>query len=407
MFKQARVRRIIASIALLAAFAMLPVLAALAQGELQLGNQTYSRASAPALRMPVTRSARFFRGVGGVAFSAVAQGQRGQIVTALRYDPAAADGQRLVISVREKDGSTQTARGHIYDWQLVPTAEYALDENGSAVTLFGSLENKTLENVTLATGGRVINYHPRLQDTLLGLRLFQADILIIQPNAADLFKENGRIIVGIGEGKHNLVENQARFRQISEWQDAQATLGNKYQSYVVGDLDQRVTFAAASGAITFTGTPSWNAWRRKYRSSTDLAKVEMLEKQYDSRVTSYNTLVGSFNAGTTRSQQTAAKLAALKTEIEALEKQLEDLNAIEEMPEYSRSLSQRIKELDGINPVVYQSVKTVMYYRALFKHYQGQNLQGYAAFVKSLNGVPVRPSVTTPTIQRRPAPQNP
>jgi hypothetical protein len=402
MLKQARVRKFVAFFAVVAAIATLPMLVALAQGELQLGTQTYSRASAPALRMPVTTSGRFFRGVGGVAFGAVAQGQGGQLVTALRYDPAAADGQRLVITVRSKDGSTQTARGRIYDWQLVPTAQYALDENGSAVTLFGDLEDKQLENRVLEDGGRVINYHPRLQNTLLGLRLFQADILIIQPNAADLFKENGVILRGTGEGQHSLLDNQARFNKIVEWQQSQEILGNQYQSYVVGDINQRVTFAAAGGSITFTGSPFWNAWRPKYRSAADLAKVDALEIRHDARVTSYNALVRSINAGGA-SQATEAKLTALRGEIDSIEEQLEELNAIEQMPEYSRALSQRITDLDGINPVVYQSLKTVMHYRALFKHYQGQNLPGFAAFVKSLSGVPVRPAVSTPTIQGPPA----
>lgn len=402
MVKQARVRRIGAWFAVVAALATLPMLVALAQGELQLGTQTYSRASAPALRMPVTTSARFFRGVGGVAFGAVAQGQGGQVVTALRYDPAAADGQRLEITVQSKDGSTQTIRGRIYDWQLVPTAQYALDENGSAVTLFGNLQDKQLENRILKNGGRVINYHPRLQNTLLGLRLFQADILIIQPNAADLFKENGVILRGTGEGPHSLLDNQARFNKIVEWQESQEILGNQYQSYVVGDINQRVTFAAANGSITFTGSPFWNAWRPKYRSAADLAKVEALATRHDARVTSYNALVRSINTGGA-SQATEAKLSALRDEIESIEKQLEELNAIEQMPEYSRALSQRIADLDGINPVVYQSLKAVMHYRALFKHYQGQNLQGFDAFVKSLSGVSVRPAVSTPTIQGPPA----
>ena len=49
--------------------------------------------------------------------------------------------------------------------------------------------------------------------------------------------------------------------------------------------------------------------------------------------------------------------------------------------------------------MVYRTVKVVMHYRALFKHYQLQNARGYSAFLKSLSGVRVQPAVTTPTIQ--------
>jgi len=102
--------------------------------ELQLGNVTYARAAAPTLRMPVTRSARFFRGVGGVAFSAVAVGLPSLYVHSLQYDASAPDGQRLVVAVGPRGGPIQKVRGNIYAWQLVPIARYALDENGSAVT---------------------------------------------------------------------------------------------------------------------------------------------------------------------------------------------------------------------------------------------------------------------------------
>lgn len=397
-----RTRVLIASAVLVALAGLLPSL--LAQSQLQLGNQTYSRAAAPPLRMPVTRSARFFRGVGGVAFSAVAQGQGGQVVDALRYDSTAADGQRLQVTVRSKDGSTHTARGGLYDWQLVPTAEFALDENGSAVTLFGQLDDEQQHLLTLASGGRVINYHPKLQDTLLGLRLFQADILIIQPNAADLFARDGKIILGAGEGAHDYARNMERFEQITAWQESQARLGLQYQSYVVGDLDAQVTFTVAKGVLTFTGSPSWTAWRRRFRAPEDIAKVEALEERLEPKIDTYNTLLGSMQAGQTPEASATPRLTQLRAEIAAIEKQLEHLNAVEQMPEYSRALSQRIAELNGINPVVFRSVKAVMHYRALFKHFERQNPQGFAAFVKSLNGVRVAPAVTTPTIQSAPEP---
>src|SRR2546423_8161850 len=80
-------------LALLASFAVF------AQDSLQLGDMSYSRAPAPHLRQPVTRSAAFFRGVGGIAFHAVAQGEGGLSVTRLAYDAAAPDGQRLIVHV--------------------------------------------------------------------------------------------------------------------------------------------------------------------------------------------------------------------------------------------------------------------------------------------------------------------
>ena len=334
MFTRLRTKRSVFSVLLAAGLVLLPVLVGYAQGELQLGNQSYTRAAAPALRMPVTRSVRFFRGVGGVAFSAVAKGQLGRVVTELRYDPTALDGQRLVIVTSSPNGTPTTVRGAIYDWQLVPIANYANDENGSAVTLFGRLSDQTREADTHSARGRVINYHPQLDNTLLGLRLFQADILIFQPNAADLFSQNGQAILGAGERGHDLAKNQDRYRQIAQWQESQEQLGNSYQSYVVGDLDQQVTFAVQGGAISFTGSPYWAAWRPKHRSSADRAKIERLADDYRTKAESHDAVVRAAKASSVAPTiSTLLRLQTLKTEIDSIEKQLEELNAIEEMPE--------------------------------------------------------------------------
>ena len=163
--------------------------------------------------MPVTRSVRFFRGVGGVAFSAVAKGQLGQAVTELRYDPTAPDRAAPGdLHQLPKWLDHHRARRHL---RLAIGADRRIadDENGSAVTLFGRLSDQAREAETHSARGRVINYHPQLDNTLLGLRLFQADILIFQPNAADLFSQNGRAILGAGERGHDLAKNQDRYRQ--------------------------------------------------------------------------------------------------------------------------------------------------------------------------------------------------
>jgi hypothetical protein len=370
--------------------------------ELQLGNVTYARAAAPTLRMPVTSSARFFRGVGGVAFSAVAVGTPSLYVHSLQYDAAAPDGQRLVVGVGPRGGPTQKVRGKIYDWQLVPVARYALDENGSAVTLFGRLDDEKEEGAALATGQRVINYHPRLDNTLVGLRLLQADVLIIQPNAADLFKRDGKLLLGAGESGHNYERNLARFQQISTWQKLMADKGQqyRYQSYVVGDLNQRVTFAVSGEILTFTGEPFWNAWQSKPPSATN-PKMEALVARHDKLVDEYNANIRLLKASGENKQalKIMAALTTRKTEIESVESQIEALNEVVQMPEFSNALSQRIRELDGINPVVYGTLRTVMHYRALFKHFQQQNQPGFSAFVTSLDAVPIRPAVTTPTLQ--------
>ncbi len=399
MFKRLHVRHAAAAAVAIVAV-LLSTFVGLAQGGLELGGLAYSRAAAPALRMPVTRSAGFFSRVGGVAFSAVANGEDGLFVSGLRYEASAADGQRLAVTLRRPDGTTLTVRPHIFDWQLVPIARYAMDENGSAVTLFGRLQDKNLEARTRAArNGRAINYNPRLDNTLVGLRLLQADMLIIYPDAADLFREGSRILLGAGEQGHDLTANQRRFAALAEWQEEQSLRGNEYQSYVVGDIDQHVTFSVRNGTLTFTGRPYWDAWRRKHRSAADRANATRLVDAYEADRATYNALVGKIKGGTATAQD-VDRQRRLGEELETIEAQFEELNAVEEMPEYSRALSDRIAELDGVNPIVYRNLVTVMHYRALFKHFQRRNRPGFTAFVNSLTTVALRPDVRTPTVQR-------
>lgn len=381
---------------------------ALAQEMLQLGSMSYARAEAPHLRMAVSTSPRFFRMVGGVAFSAIAEGSDDLHVTGLRYDPSAADGSRLLVTVQRRDQAMQV-RPLIFDWELIPIARFARDENGSAMTLFGQLKDKTLERQVLDRQDRIINYHPALDNTLLGQRLFQADILIIQPNAAHVFRDGRGLLLGAGEGGHDPQRNLQAFNTVQRWQEDQASKGDVYQSYVVGDIDRKVTFDVKGGRLVFSGQPYWAAWKSRHSLSEIRSRVEQLEERYESQVAAYNKSVDEAAARApqmtaTARQQLMSSLKERRAKVDALEKQLkaevEAASAVDQMPQYSARLSKLIASVDGINPLVYSAVTKVMHYRALFKHYQRRDAAGYEAFVKSVGGIEPSPKVVTPTVQQ-------
>jgi hypothetical protein len=385
---------------------------ALAQEMLQLGSMTYARAEAPYLRMPVSTSHSFFRKVGGVAFSAVAEGNDGLLVTDLRYDSAVADGSRLVMTLRRRDQSFQI-RAPLFDWELIPIARFARDENGSAMTLFGQLKDKNLEKQTLDREARIINYHSALDNTLLGQRLFQADILIIQPNASHVFRNGDALILGPGESGHDPERNLAAFKGVQRWQEEQASKGNLYQSYVVGDLGQKVAFNVQGGKLVFSGRPYWAAWKNHYSQEDMQARVEQIKtglgKKYEDMIASYNSAIDDVTARkhsmtASEQRQVMESLEKKKGQIEALEKQLESemdaVTAVDQMPEYSAQLSEKIASVGGVNPLVYAAVTKVMHYRSLFKHFQRRDAAAYSRFVQSIANVEPKPSTTTPTVQR-------
>ena len=68
------------------------------------------------------------------------------------------------------------------------------------------------------------------------------------------------------------------------------------------------------------------------------------------------------------------------------------------MPDYSRKLSDKIRQSGGINPAVYDSLRRTLRYAAFFRHVKQRDAAMYAEFVKSLAGLTPSPSVQTPTV---------
>ena len=373
---------------------LLFVVSAHAQSLLQLGELSYSRAPAPHLRKAVTLSPSFFRAVGGVAFNTTAEGRDGLIVTGLKYSPALKDGARLVVTIKKPGVKERHVASQIYDWQLVPIARFAESDDGSAMTLFGSLNDSEFQDNLIQSGGRAINYHPALDNTLVGLRMMQADIMLFDPNAVDLPKIVGKgYVLGKGESQPNINNNKRRFQIVRKLIEEERELGNTYSSYVVGDLNSSIEFYIQNNRLQFSGHPTWTMWDNPadYKSASEFMRLaveayegnKMAQSQLNMRYSSLENL-----------NKAAAKYSAI----------LERYNG-KEVPtiineELSSKVSSLVKKQDGINPVVYKTLITVMQYRALFKHFKKRNPEAYKRFVSSLSKVDVIPVVTTPTVQR-------
>jgi hypothetical protein len=112
----------------------------------------------------------------------------------LSYRPEESDANRLWVTVDGRESSTT-----VYDWQLIPIAKFADSPYTSCVTLFGELDDRAEGRRLLANRDGVLNYHSAFVDTLIGLRLFQLDILIDEPYATDLPTLKGKYILGAGE----------------------------------------------------------------------------------------------------------------------------------------------------------------------------------------------------------------
>ena len=261
MFSSLRTRILPRSLAVALAV-LLPIAQALELGALSLAHVPAHPMSSVTFSRAPSGFAAFARAVGGVAFIGTAASTDGTSISRLRYDAAAPDGRRLLAEIRRSNGVKETVTVEAYDWILVPLARLVATDATGAVTLFGSLKDSDLqEELVREKNAMIANYHPALENTLLGLRLLQADMMPFEENATDLFKERGQYILGAGEVAPNdgdLKANRAAFRKVSQWAEQQPF---RHTSYITGDVDNKVTFATQGGKLKLTGEPTWYCWR--------------------------------------------------------------------------------------------------------------------------------------------------
>ncbi|MCE5238534.1 hypothetical protein LLH23_08585 [bacterium] len=345
-------------------FALAALLPTLGQAKLQLGGQTLAFAPAHTLRGPhLSPNLRRFEqgivdkevldllaGTGGIAFDGVATPANGREVAGLSYDANRPDGQRLQVVLADGKGTVTTVTALIPDWQLVPIARFAAKDEGSCVTLFGHLQNESDEKARRERRERIINYHADFEDTLLGLRLFQADALLLRlyrdgqlvltRDCCDLPKLDGEYILGDGEMKPDVQANTERYDKF--WSAVKDRLmpGGEWvhHSYVICDFGQTVTFDLNGQALSLTGDPIWYFWG----------------------------------------------LDADRTPIP--------------LPQLNGPVSDTVKQLEGINPTVYRALVNTMRYAAFLRHVKASSPEQFASFIRSVAGVGWEPDVSTPTV---------
>lgn len=387
----------------LSAMIFLPSTIAVA-GELQLGPITFSIVPS---HPPIALGASPVRDdqIGGIVFRSVAQPEAGLRVLNAWYDVKKPDGQRLAVKVSTPAGTVITfVFTGLYDWQLVPIAHLAKDDTDELVTLFGSLENHAETLMLRKQGHLIVNVHPVLQHTLLGLRLVQADMLLLSPptrNGAslptfikevvcDLPMEKGVYILGAGETPPSLSVNKQTYDRMNQFRTEFFRNIGLGRAYVIYDDPTEIGFSVSASGFSLTGNPSWAFWRYRADSpefldqlSTDLAPqvAERLRAERHPPESSRKRAIEIYNA---------LWYDALTSE---------EAREMEWMPEEaSLSLSAQINQAEGGNPTVYQALVNTMLYRAFFRHLFHQDTAMYLRFVQSLPPLLRLKNISTPAI---------
>ncbi|MCL2327524.1 MAG: hypothetical protein FWC39_03305 [Bacteroidetes bacterium] len=317
-------------------------------------------------------SLNFVSKVGGVAFLAEAEPNdtiKNENIK-IAYNVNKPDGYRLEITIGEK-----TLSPYLPDWQLIPIVKYVNSDYNACVSLFGENGNNSSYEIT---------YHPAFNNTLLGIRLLQADIALMDLSVNwQLPTFNSNQILGEGESIKNKNSWQEDAMKIQN-----LTHAGNFSAWVLTDDDTRVVFNIQNNTFSMTGTPYYHFWRYGAGLREKQAKRNNLVSEYNAQVKLYNT-------GRGNQAQIEQNLKKIKQEMEELDKSIDK----EVTADYAtiNKLKNKYDLLEQYNPCVYSAIKNVMQYSAFFRYVKKKDPTNWDTFYNRCSSVHIKPVVKTPT----------
>lgn len=335
----------------------------------------------------------FLNSIGGVAFAATADPNADWEIVDLTYAGSRPDGQRLQLQVRAKGaGDVRTVQASIPDWLLAPLARFAASPEFSCFTYFGALSDQAQERKVRASEGHILNYHSAFTNTLLGLRLMQLDLLLLYPDSAHIVEQKGRALLGTGEAEPDVAGNGRHLAAVQHYLSAEGQRGNRFQSYVVCDHGQHITWSVLNGRLVLAGDPVWYCWRYKPGVAGRFQEV-----QKEVNVSANEQLRREFERNPTMSQGEQHLRFSALFDAEASRRM------VQAMPEFTEALSARIRAEQGINPLVYNAAAQTMRIAAFFRRVKSEQPAAWQKFAGTMAHLQTAPACETPTVLLLPA----
>jgi hypothetical protein len=304
--------------------------------------------------------------VGGVNLEGVAAVSPPSSDLSVTYNPGRPDGERLQI----------TAWGHTYtsnipDWELKPIALLANSKYTADVSLFG--DGPDPEHYYY------IQFHPALKNTLLGVRILQADIMLMDPKSLYAVPRlQGNVILGRGESLPSTVTSANAADKII---DLMALY--PIQSWILTDINTQISFSQTSSGGHFSAAPYYYFW-------TSVAN----RLRFDRHLFKY------VRNQTSNSDERSRINRALDN-VRAAEQRVTEDTPPEALTEVTNKLRQKENLLSDLNPLVWHAVQITTEYTGLFRHIKQTNPAAWASFISQLRSVSISPSVETPTQWKR------
>ncbi len=325
----------------------------------------------------------FVGSVGGAALDSVLKLGHGVKAETLSiyYKPGKPDGKRLTLKLDNNSYPME-----IYDWQLIPIAKYSDSKYNSCVSLFGPETTEKEYHIV---------YHKAFTDTLLGLRLLQADILLMDMTKFwDLPKNTttGRYYLAEEGGETAPKLTLEIISAASDLSKLKQQYSDKFQSWVLTDQDTNVILNKnPKNSLYFSGKPYYHFWKAKKPNPNKLyGHAEMLYKNGDPQIKHYFKSI-YYAKNNKQKQQISERL--FKYTYDKMDKKGEFVYIANELIDKFKA---KMHYVETVNPAVYKAVKNTMHYSALFRYVKQNNPSNWRAFKNSINNVTVE-NIITPT----------
>lgn len=324
------------------------------------------------------RSYRFVGRVGGVNFEGSVDLRDFDID--LDYDPGKPNGERATITL---DGRDYTIP--LYDWELRPIVNYADSEFTAVASIFG--DGPDMERY------RYIDYHPAFEDTHLGMRLLQADIILMDPiNFSEAPKVDGEAVYLAGEQR----ERPEAERMLATLRVFEMMSAHDFQAWVLTDSGLEPEIVKTEGTISVDLEPYFFFWRSDTsdaqglidRFNAEVEAAQPLSQQYDSAFTAYQ----QAPAGSTQEQSALREVRRLEQQLEPVVNRINELRAqidafepeIEDVPELTTEVQANSEVYRSIAPFVFDAVYRTAQYAALFRGAKASNSSDWQDFYREV-----------------------
>ncbi|MDR3266741.1 MAG: hypothetical protein LBT24_04130 [Tannerella sp.] len=345
----------------------------------------------------------FHAGIGGVSFEAVAVPATGLTNQNIALDY---EGGNLLVKIGDK-----VFYPKLSEWQLIPIVKFADSPYQVAFSALGDTTNNKEAQC---------KYHPAFLNSLLGLRIFQIDLLNIPGVLWDLPKDKERNYI-LAESENSYIPRKDSVLNVKLYEELIGS-GRQFTSFLFTDKYAEIIFDTEGNKLSFSGHPDYFFTKNNmdaekvsglreqveyyYQEVSENAKI-FLGNQYTSDLDPKTNLSGLRKKLDENKNKAANnpfpfyRLRDALTALDSLNKLSNEQIGIkfQTLDSFSASFGKNWTLLKKYNYPVYAAMENISHWAAFFRYVKKTNPDNWAAFVEKVRQGKIfdAPEVITPT----------